>query len=439
MPAMSAPPPVADQSATGRGLVVAPFRGVRFDAAKVPDLATVTSPPYDVIDADGAVALERLDPHNVVRLILPREQSDDPRGRYEHAASRLSTWQKEGFLRRDGSPAIYVYEQSAPGMLQRGLLAAVELRSPDERVVLPHEDVMAGPVADRLELMRATGANLEPILLVYEGGGPAAEVIEEVATTEPLIDSVMDDGLRQRLWAVTDPARQVVLAADLAGRQALIADGHHRYATYRRLQAEHDGPGPWDRGLALLVDSLTYPLDVQAIHRSVADLPLREATELAAPVFAVTGLPGADLAAGLRALEESPARHPFLLTDGASFALLGDPDEAAVAAALPPLHSATWRSLDASVLHALLLERLWGITDGSARVSYLHSAAGAVRAASRSGGTAVLLRPVTVEQVLEVASTGERMPRKSTSFGPKPRTGLVLRLLDDEDGPDVPA
>jgi hypothetical protein len=125
------------------------------------------------------------------------------------------------------------------------------------------------------------------------------------------------------------------------------------------------------------------------------------------------------------------AGHAFLLTDGESYALLTDPDPATLAAALPPLHSALWRALDASVLHALLLERLWEVPDGSPRVRYLHDRDGALRAARRSGGTAVLLRPVSVEAVLEVASTGERMPRKSTSFGPKPRTGLVLRLLDD--------
>jgi uncharacterized protein (DUF1015 family) len=421
-------------SKSGRGLLVAPFRGVRFDAARVPDVATVTSPPYDVIDPDSATHLEELDPHNVVRLILPREEADDARGRYEHAAARLTSWQAEGFLRRDEAAALYVYEQSrAPDLLQRGLLAAVELRDPDERVVLPHEDVMPGPVADRLELMRATHANLEPILLVYEGGGATVGVIDATAATPPLVETVTEDGIRHRLWALADPAEQEIVAADLAPRQALIADGHHRYATYRRLQAEHHeagrGAGPWDRGLALLVDSGAYPLDVQAIHRVVEGLPLDEAVKTAGTAFTATDL-GHDGKAAMAALRDA-AGHAFLLTDGESYALLTDPDPATLAAALPPLHSALWRALDASVLHALLLERLWEVPDGSPRVRYLHDRDGALRAARRSGGTAVLLRPVSVEAVLEVASTGERMPRKSTSFGPKPRTGLVLRLLDD--------
>jgi uncharacterized protein (DUF1015 family) len=433
MPGSPAATPAARSQSAG-GLLVAPFRGVRFDPARVPDVAAVTSPPYDVIDPDSATHLEELDPHNVVRLILPRDEAGDAGGRYEHAAARLSAWQAEGFLRRDDAAAFYVYEQSrAPDLLQRGLLAAVELRDPDERVVLPHEDVMPGPVADRLELMRATHANLEPILLVYEGGGGTVAVIDATAAKPPLVETVTEDGIRHRLWSLTDPSEQRAVAADLQPRQALIADGHHRYATYRLLQAEHHaagrGAGPWDRGLALLVDSGAYPLNVQAIHRVVEGLALDEAVKTASTVFTAVDL-GRDGQAATTALHDAPG-HAFLLTDGESYSMLTDPAPDALSAALPPQHSDLWRHLDASVLHALLLERLWQIPDGSPRVRYLHDNDGALRAARRSGGTAVLLRPVSVGEVLEVASTGERMPRKSTSFGPKPRTGLVLRLLDD--------
>ncbi|MGH8894481.1 MAG: DUF1015 domain-containing protein, partial [Actinomycetes bacterium] len=260
------------------GLVVRPFAGLRYDAARVSDLAAVTCPPYDVIDPDGAAHLEELDPHNVVRLILPRAAGTERGDRYAQARAALDGWTAEGVLRRDPEPALYVYEQSGDGLLQRGLLAAVALRDPADRVVLPHEDVMPGPVADRLDLMRATSANLEPILLVYDGGGDTTAVIDEVSAGAPLVETLAEDGLVQRLWAVTDPSLQERVARDLDPRQALIADGHHRYATYRRLQQEHraagDGPGGWDLGLAMLVDSRRHPLHVRAIHRVVADLDL---------------------------------------------------------------------------------------------------------------------------------------------------------------------
>jgi uncharacterized protein (DUF1015 family) len=435
MPAMSAPdehPPAGESNApAGAGLRVHPFRGVRYDPARVSDLAAVTSPPYDVIDADSAAHLEELDPHNVVRLILPRLPSKDGGSGYDDAAARLAAWLVDGTLRRDEEPAIYVYEQVVGGLVQRGIFAAVELRDPADRVVLPHEDVMPGPVADRLELMRATGANLEPILLVYEGGGGAAAVIAAVAETHPLIETTTEEGLVQRVWRVTDPVAHTRVNHDLGPRQALIADGHHRYATYLRLQAEKragGGDGPWDRGLALLVDSATYPLRVSAIHRVVERLAPADALAAAAEVFTVASLEG-DLGAVLDVLHSETRPHPFVLTDGSAFWLLTGPDEDVVAAALPPLQSDLWRSLDASVLDAVLLEQLWSVDPSSPRVRYVHAAGGALRAAARSNGTAVLLKPVRVADVLAVAALGERMPRKSTSFGPKPRTGLVLRLF----------
>lgn len=441
MPRIDLVPPAGDQDAPTAGaraatsrLVVRPFRGVRYDPARVSDLAAVTSPPYDVIDPDDATRLEGLDPHNIVRLILPRGHRTDAGSRYSQARAALEQWRSEGVLVRDEAPAFYVYEQSGPGVLQRGLIAAVDLRDPEDRVILPHEDVMPGPVADRLELMRATGANLEPILLVYAGGGPAAVVIDEVCAGEPLLAATTEDGLTQRLWALTDPAGQARIAADLATRQALIADGHHRYATYRRLQAEHhaagDGAGDWDLGLAMLVDSRSHPLRVQAIHRVVSGLSLAEALDRARPVFRVREAPG-DLAAALAALHGDAARHPFLVTDGSTAALIDDPDPPALDEALPAgAHSDEWRTLDASVLHALLLDRLLDVADASGRISYLHAADAAVRAATRGHGVAILMRPVSTDTVLALAARGERMPRKSTSFGPKPRNGLVLRLLD---------
>jgi hypothetical protein len=160
----------------------------------------------------------------------------------------------------------------------------------------------------------------------------------------------------------------------------------------------------------------------------VAGLPLADALSRSAGVFQQEEA-GSDLQAALGRLQSASGTHPFVVTDGQRFVLLRDPDPRELAAALPAgAHSPDWNELDASVLHALLLDRVWGVDDD--RVSYLHDAAAALRQAARVGGIAVLMRPVTVDTVHALAAHGERMPRKSTSFGPKPRTGLVLRLLD---------
>jgi uncharacterized protein (DUF1015 family) len=416
------------------GLELAPFHGVRFAPEAVGDLAAVTTPPYDLIDQDEVRRLLESDARNIVRLILPCDGVRDPGECYEDAAELLRNWLADGTLVTDSRPALYVYEERDAVSLQRGLVGALGLRPESARVVLPHEDVFPGPVRDRLRLMTATRANLEPIFLVYEGGGDAGRLVDEVATSaEPDVEVTADDGLTHRLWRVADPAVQGRIATDLRERQALIADGHHRYATYRALQARHreagDGPGPWDRGLALLVDATRYPPRLGAIHRVLPGLTPATAVERAKTAFRVAHLDG-PLPAALRALGEATG-PAFLLGGGEGFHLITDPDPVRLAEAMPTGHSERWRRLDTAVLDRLLIERVWEITEDEHTVEVVHhDAAAAIEKARRTGGTAAILNPLRVADVLALAAGGERVPRKSTSFGPKPRTGLILRLLD---------
>jgi uncharacterized protein (DUF1015 family) len=422
-------------------------------------------------------------PYNVVRLILPAyspggtlegswsaspggspgadaaagEAAEDlaagARAAGEIAAARLRGWLAEGALAVDDVPALYVYEQRGADWVQRGLIGLVAIGTD---AVHPHEGVMAGPVAGRRELMKATRSNLEPILLVYNGGsdlgahgsadarghggtaGPvsASRLVDHTAGgTEPLACAVTADGVAHRLWAVTEPAAQAAIAADLATRTALIADGHHRYAAYRQLQEEMRasgaGAGPWDYGLAFLVDADAYPLRLGPIHRVLPRLDPAAAARLAAEAFTVTDLPGGDLGAALAALAKAAAAgHAFLLTGGDGFRLLTDPDQALLAAAMPRDTSQRWRALDASVMQELLLARLWSVRDNVRDVLISHDAAEAARMAADAGGTAVICNPMPLAAVMDIAAHGEQVPRKSTSFGPKPRTGLVLRTFD---------
>src|SRR4051812_15775059 len=191
--------------AAGTGLRLAPFRGLRFVPGRVGSLAAVTSPPYDVVvRPDGQRHLETADPYNVVRLILPDAATAD--ARHRKAARTLAHWLDEGVLAADPQPAVYVYEQRDGDHLQRGVIGALRLSGPEDGVVLPHEDVMPGPVADRAALMTATRANLEPLLLTYRDGEATAWVVDRTAAgAEPLLATTTEDGVRHRLWAVTDP------------------------------------------------------------------------------------------------------------------------------------------------------------------------------------------------------------------------------------------
>lgn len=389
------------------------------------------------------------DPHNVVRLILPRPVPGRPGDEYADAALLLRQWLDDHILVADPRPALYVYEQGAGHVQQRGLIGKLRLVPPKARVVLPHENVSPGPVAGRLQLMEATQANLEPIFLLYDGkdradgdGGPhdgsvAATIVDETASETPLVETLTDDGTRHRLWALTDAAKLRAVAADLSPRQALIADGHHRYAAYLRLQERQrlagGGSGPWDYGLALLVDSSSYPPHIGAIHRVIVGLDVRRAVELAAGAVTVRPIASgtADLPAAVRLLHDSSLAGPaFVLAGNDEAYLLTDFDPDRAAAAMPAGRSASWRALPAAVLQELLISRVWAVTDDENSVRVVHHDAGeAVRAARAAGGTAVLCAPMSPADVYAVAARGEKVPRKSTSFAPKPRTGLVLRTF----------
>ncbi len=415
----------------GRGLSLAPFRATRF-RADADTLGRQLSPPYDVIsDADRA-ALIQASPNNVVRLILP-EQDEARFGdgdRYAGAKALLQDWLDREVLAVDDEAALFVYEMStSDGSVTRGLLGAVELRDPEDGVILPHENTMAGPVSDRLALMSATEANLEPIYLVYDGGGAASELVASVTDREPTSTASTPDGVRHRLWAVTDPAAHEAVAADLAGRRALIADGHHRYATYRQLQADHRGePGPWDRGLTLLVDTSSYGPQVHPIHRVVA-LPwnrILELTEAAAEIS--------------EPMSVAAAEKLLAQTEGFAVALAHE-DEAVIVSRLSPeiqqqalgeIAGTALAELDITVLHRVLVEQVWQLSDTVDNVGYAHSVSEALAEALHAGRTAVLVRATPVQAVAAVAAAGERMPRKSTLFTPKPASGMLIRRFADQ-------
>jgi uncharacterized protein (DUF1015 family) len=398
-----------------RTFELAPFRGLRFDPATIGDLGTAVSPPYDVLDAELVRALESANPRNVVRLILSR-RFETP---YLAVLGRLDRWRQEGALRPDPRPALYLYEYSADQTVVRGLVGLVGLRHPHERVVLPHEEVSEAPVEDRVALMRTTRTNLEPILLVHDGTDWLRRQLAATADLPPATEVVAYDGTRHRLWLLDDPSLLARLAEELAPRQALIADGHHRYAAYLRLQAHahrHTDaePSPWDYGLAMLVDTRAFPLQVRAIHRTVDGLTGTDVVELTTQ-HGQRLQPVASQGEALARLDAAgpDATATFALTDGHSWWLLTVPRSDPV---------------DTTVLHRDVLPS-WHVTEE--QLGYHHSLHQALHSLARRPAVAVLMAPPTVEQVLRSTAAGTTLPRKSTSFEPKPRMGLVMRDLRD--------
>jgi len=425
----------ADSShpAAATGLELRPFRALTYRRRDPGSLARVSSPAYDLVTPENRDRLVAADPHNIVRLILPGVASEPDgsgdggvRRSVARAAGTLHDWESAGVLERDAEPALWVYAmRPADGAPETvGWLGAVALPPADSRAVLPHEDTFPGAVEGRRALLEATATDLEPIVLAHD---PHPDVPALTATAQrgaPTLELTDADGVRHTLWRVADPALTDRVTTVLADTGAVIADGHHRFAAARA----HGAPAI----LALVTPMGPGGLRVHPIHRVVPDLALDEAVAASSAGFRVTELAvGADGAADAvgRWLAD-PGETGVLVSDGSRLVRLDSPS-ADVAEAIPSEAPAAWRRLTVVLVHHGLVQRLWGRADDPEGVLIAHGVTVALEGARSSRGVALLLRAPSPADVAAVARAGARMPRKSTLFVPKPRTGLVLRPHGD--------
>ncbi|TNM50267.1 DUF1015 domain-containing protein [Nocardioides albidus] len=376
------------------------------------DAAALVTPPY----VAGPL---RLEPFPAL-MLTPARVGHPSTGRafarpYKDVSARLVRWEARGLVTADTEPALYIHEYSSNGMTVRGLVGALDVSRraarAEDRAVLPHEGIhptQADELADRMDEMQLNPA---PILLVHQGTPGLREVLAEAARREP--DRAFADrgGQEHRVWAIRSPATHAAIAAELADSRALIADGHHRYAAYLRLQrrrvGEPDGPRPTDLGLAMLVDQGDTPLFLGPIHRTLTGTSLDDLRDAAETL-------------GLDYHEEGQAEAVHALssarlaaTDGkrwAGVSLRVEEDEAAV-----------------EVLHRRILPAL---PHGPAAIAYHHTVDEALGRA-RPDSIAVLMPAPSVDLVHRIAEADRLLPEKATSFQPKPSLGVLIRSLRD--------
>lgn len=330
---------------------------------------------------------------------------------YRDVAARLTQWIDRGYATADAAPAIYLHEYTVDGLTVRGLVGALAMsrraETLAERAVWPHEEIhpeQAGELADRMLQM---DLNPAPILLVHHGAQGLRGLIAEVARARPDWRYLDRTGQRQRIWAIRDADVLHRIDGLIADARCLVADGHHRYAAYLRLQEEHPGTA-WDAGLAMLVDQDDTPLFLGAIHRTVSGTTLDALADAARAA-------GAQVAEHHRqhALSALDSTH-LVLTDGESWHTVSPGDLA--------------RGAAVSWLHERVLSRLPRAEQ--TRTAYHHSvddALGATGAAS----PAILLPSPDFDQVRALVESGGLLPEKATSFQPKPSLGVLMRPMTD--------
>ena len=394
--------------------VVRPLTGLRYDPARVGDMGLVLAPPYDVVTPHEQAELYARSPYNVVRLILPREAD-----RGAAAAATLRAWIEARILVPDPVPAVYLYAQQfvlADGSRRRreGVICRLGLEDFSSGVVRPHERTLPGPKADRLAILRATGANLSPIFGLYARPGErVGDLLGEAALGPPAVDV---HGWHQ-LWPVVDPAAIDRFTAALANEMIIIADGHHRYETALAYRNEQRGNEAATYVLAYLANMEQEGVVILPTHRLVRG-----------PI----GLDGAALAARLSECFETAPLPAGRRPPGTIDCVLADrrlrlrprPAARERLAHLP----AAIRDLDVALLHGAILEPILGLD--AAALDFTHEDEEAVEAVVRGrAAAAFLLNPPSLAEVREVCRAGEVMPEKSTYFYPKLATGLAFSLV----------
>ena len=412
---------------------VIPFRGLRYNTAKVEEIENVIAPPYDVIKPEEQVALETRHRANIIRLILSQPDKNDTDGanQYTRAAGLMNQWISDGTLVRDATPRYYIYDQSfnAPdgkSYTRRALIGLVKLEPFENRVILPHEKTHAGPKADRLNLMRECHANLSPIFLLYADPNGDIEQVMESFTDEhpPEIDCPETFGSTHQLWCLDDAERNREIQALFSPKPLLIADGHHRYETALALRDEmaHTSLSGYGYMMVNLVRMESPGLAVLAIHRLLHNLSADQIANVIAKLPEVFKVHEIDTQANLIAkLEALKGKSPVvgMYTPDDTYRLL-----------IP--HATTPNQLDVTLVQETLIKNLFQIETVAEHLSYTAYADDAVaHVKDGANRVALLMNPTPVEKVLEVAMAGSTMPQKSTYFYPKMATGFVLNLLNE--------
>jgi len=417
---------------------VQPLRALHYDLSAVGSLADVTSPPYDVIDAEQREKLLERSPFNVVAVDLPK---GEPGGRdaYTTAGELFEAWQLQGVVVRDPEPSLWAHTQDytgpdGPRRTRRGFFCRVRIEGYGPGRVRPHERTHPGPKEDRLRLMRATRANLSPIFSLFsDPSGAAWKALEPATTGAPWGEVTDGDGTIHRVWRVTDLDTIAAVQQATGEAELLIADGHHRYETANTYAEELGGDGEHRYVLMCLVALEDPGLTVFPTHRLLSGLDDERREALAQALerdFEITEVPIERIAPEPGV---GPLRLGYIDSHRQEAFRLALKDQAIADAALAGFSEA-YRSLDTGVLEALVLKGALGLTDEDVShfngLFYARSTEEAVSLV-RSGeyDAAFLMRPTPVSQVRDVAAGGENMPPKSTFFYPKLLTGLLFNPL----------
>ena len=401
------------------------FRGIRYNPEKIDDFGDVLAPPYDVINAKEQDDLYNKDPHNVIRLILSKGDDDS---KYEEAANTFRSWIESDILTNDEEPSIYPYyqefEDGGNKLTRKGFLAAVKIEDFSTKKILPHERTFPKHKRDRLKLNTACKANMSPVFSVYSDRDIVIEkLLDAKLTGEPIFDVTNDDGVRNKLWRISDPEVLTLIANHLEDKSFLIADGHHRYETaieYRNIQREANGETPGDKPYEYVMMFLSNAEDkgliINPTHRAVkslGEITLDEFLNKLGEEFNIEKLP----------YEEGTSNIGH-----EEFTILTKDPEFVYRASVKNSDIDSPNRMAVTLLHNNVFNKI--IDEDSAGILYTKFLDEAVDLVQNGDYEAAFILPeLRASDIFDVVLTGDRMPQKTTYFYPKILSGLVFNPL----------
>ena len=427
---------------------VSSFKGITYNSKKLEKIENVMCPPYDIISDEMQKTLYEKDSLNFVRLILGKIYSDDDaeNNRYSRAKRFFEKWINDQVLVQSDKPAIYPYKIKYKikneEKTMNGFFILLKLDR-DYKLVKAHEKTLSKPKADRLNLMKACHANLEPIQLLYIDEDDKIRKKIDDSIEKPLIDVTGYDGFNHKLWVLDDENIISMVKESLNDKILFIADGHHRYQTainyadeVNKNKEDINKDLPHNYRMVILANMFDEGLAILPTHRLIkkSDINFSDLIVKLKEFFDVEeyivkeDISSKELSKEIKKKLETKDTHKFVLFSKKKYYLLTLKDEKSMDE-FSKDKSKTWRTLDVSILHKIIIEKLMQIPQESIEdhVKYTRVDEEAIDFIKNGKfDYSFFMNATKIEELKAIADAGEHMPQKSTYFLPKMLSGLVM-------------
>lgn len=440
---------------------IKPFQGVRYNIAKTEDMSKVVTPPYDVISQKEQEGYYQSHPFNIIRLIKGKDNPEDNEhsNKYTRAACDFTAWHKDGILKKESKPAIYIYEQifdlKGETFSRKGFIANIKLEELKSGHIFPHEQTLSGPKADRFNLINACSANFSCVFSLYPDSSNKEESVDNIinsnSTGTPDVSFTDDQGVRNSVWVITDSDMVNKIVNMMQDKPLFIADGHHRYETalaYRDKireelnkkcdNNEHEELSV-DYVMMMCVSMANTGLKILPTHRVIKNVNGLSSKEIKDKLSKVFSIEPININGSANHIEETLKKnkelHAFILylRDEKKFYLITITKEKAHNISYD-LEYSNWKFFDVGILHGIILDKLFEIrqiqSKNESKIEYIKNEEDAISLVNDNGyQIAFFLNPTKIKDIQLVAKDRQIMPPKSTYFYPKLCTGIVISKL----------